>query len=347
MKLGFIVNQVVTELVTYTTTHLGFRALQMGHEVYVMGVGDMVYLPDGHVGALAHTVTKGVKSVEKYFAALQDEKVEKVMITSQDLDILWIRNDPSNDIETRPWAQAAGVVFSKIAMQQGVIVLNHPDTLFDSLNKMYFQHFPEIVRPRTLITRNPKDVLRFYEEQDQRIVLKPLQGSGGKDVFLLKEKATNLNSIVDAIARNGYVIAQEYLPKASEGDVRLVVMNGKALMKDGVYAAVRRKNGDADFRSNISAGGHAERAEVDESMLRIVDQIRPKLMQDGIFMVGLDIVGDKLMEINVFSPGGIKEAVDVEGVDFYEEVVQALERKVFYRDIYGGQVGNASLAVLE
>ena len=146
----------------------------------------------------------------------------------------------------------------KVAMQQGVIVLNHPDTLFDCQNKMYFQHFPEVVRPRTLITRRADDVQRFYEEQNHRIVIKPLQGSGGKDVFLLKEKATNLQSIVDAVARNGYVIAQEYLPQASEGDVRLIVMNGRTLQHEGKYLAVRRRNAEGDFRSNISAGGRSE-----------------------------------------------------------------------------------------
>ena len=347
MKLGFIVNDLATEKPTYTTIHLAFRALQMGHTVYLTGVGDLIYFPEGHMGARARTIDASVSTPEDLLTALQSKESEEALITARDLDVLWIRNDPSDDIETRPWAQLAGVVFGKIAMQQGVIVLNHPDTLFNCQNKMYFQYFPEAVRPRTIITRSAEDVQRFYEEQHEKIVIKPLQGSGGKDVFLLKEKDTNLHSIVDAVARNGYVIAQEYLPLASEGDVRLIVMNGQPLQRDGKYAAVRRMNADDDFRSNISAGGHAVSVEIDDTMLRLVDQVRPKLMQDGVFMVGLDIVGDKLMEVNVFSPGGIYEVAEVEGVDFFEPVIVALERKVHYKKLYGDRISNRELAVME
>ena len=347
MNLGFIVNDVASEKLVYATTHLAFRALQMGHRVYYTGVGDLIYFPEGAMGARARTVDSSVSTLEEFFAALQSDQNEEVTITAKDLDVLWIRNDPSDDIEIRPWAQMAGVVFGKVAMQQGVVVLNHPDTLFDCQNKMYFQQFPEVVRPRTIITRRADDVQRFYEEQDHRIVIKPLQGSGGKDVFLLKEKATNLHSIVDAVARNGYVIAQEYLPLASEGDIRLIVMNGRALQRDGKYVAVQRKNPDDDFRSNLSAGGHAVSVDVDDTMLRIVDQVRPKLLQDGVFMVGLDIVGDKLMEVNVFSPGGINDAAAIEGIDFNEPVIAALERKVYYQKLYGNRITNRELAVME
>ena len=346
MNLGFIVNDIASEKLTYATIHLAFRALQMGHTVYFTGVGDLIYFPEGHMGARARTVDSGVSTLEEFLDALQREENEARVITAKDLDVLWIRNDPSADIETRPWAQMAGVVFGKVAIEQGVVVLNHPDTLFDCQNKMYFQQFPEVVRPRTIITRRADDVQRFYEEQNHRVVIKPLQGSGGKDVFLLKEKATNLQSIVDAVARNGYVIAQEYLPLASEGDVRLIVMNGRALQRDGKYVAVRRKNDD-DFRSNLSAGGRAVSVDVDDAMLRIVDQVRPKLLRDGVFMVGLDIVGDKLMEVNVFSPGGINDAAAVEGIDFNEPVIAALERKVYYQKLYGNRVTNRELAVME
>jgi glutathione synthase len=346
MNLAFIVNDVATETAAYTTVQLAFRAQQLGHTVYLTGVGDLIYFPSGEMGARARTVTSEAASAEDYLAALQSDENEAVVITAADLDVLWIRNDPSVDIETRPWAQMAGVVFGKVAMELGVVVLNHPDTLFNCQNKMYFQHFPEVVRPRTLITRQVADVQRFYEEQNHRIVIKPLQGSGGKDVFLLKEKATNLQSIVDAVARNGYVIAQEYLPEAANGDVRLLVMNGRALQHEGKFVAVRRKNDD-DFRSNISAGGQAVSVEVTDTMLRLVDQVRPKLLHDGVFMVGLDIVGDKLMEVNVFSPGGIYEAVEVEGVDFYEPVIAALERKVYYKKLYGDRISNRELAVMD
>lgn len=346
MKIGFIVNQVETEIPTYTTVQLAFTAHRMGHEPYLMGVGDLVYFPEGHMGALARMPSKKFKSYENFIKSMQDPKSERVAITSHDLDVLYIRNDPSVDTENRPWAQNAGVIFGKIALNQGVIVLNHPDSLFDALNKMYFQHFPESVRPRTVISRNPEDIRQFYEDSEHQIVLKPLQGSGGKDVFLLKEKDTNLNQIVEAIARNGYVIAQEYLPEAKEGDVRLFMVNGQPLQRDGKYAAFRRRNKADDFRSNLSAGGKAVKTKVDDRILEIVDKIRPKLIQDGLFCVGLDIVGDKLMEINIFSPGGMLSASMLQEVNFFEPVVEAIEQKVYYKALYGDKISNKELAAL-
>lgn len=346
MKIGFVVNQVDTEVDIYTTTHLAFTAQKMGHEPYLMGVGDLVYYPEGYMGALACAPSKKFKTAENFLKDMQGKDANKVPITSHDLDVLFIRNDPSADTESRPWAQNSGINFGKIALNQGVIVLNHPNSLFDALNKMYFQHFPESVRPKTIITRNPEDIHNFYNDCDHRVVLKPLQGSGGKDVFLLKDKEINMKQIVEAISRNGYVIAQEYLPGAKDGDIRLFVVNGRALEKDGKYAAIRRKNSADDFRSNISAGGQTEKVDMDDTMLEIVEKIRPKLIQDGLFCVGLDIVGDKLMEINIFSPGGLVPACVLHEVDFFEAIISKIESKVYYKHLYGDTIGNRQLAIM-
>jgi glutathione synthase len=128
--------------------------------------------------------------------------------------------------------------------------------------------------------------------------------------------------------------------------VRLIVVNGEALHYKGKYAALRRVNSKDDIRSNMSAGGSAQQAVVDEKMLELVELVRPKLIQDGMFMVGLDIVGDKLMEINVFSPGGLNAASDMEGVDFSIPVIQALERKVHHKKTYGDQIDNKTVAMI-
>jgi glutathione synthase len=126
-------------------------------------------------------------------------------------------------------------------MQQGRIVLNDPDGLSKALNKMYFQDFPEEVRPRTLITRNRDDIKAFARRKSGRIVLKPLQGSGGQSVFLVRpEDASNLNQMIDAISRDGYVIAQEYLPAAARGRHAAVHDERRAAVREGKYAAFRR-----------------------------------------------------------------------------------------------------------
>ena len=127
---------------------------------------------------------------------------------------------------------------------------------------------------------------------------------------------SNLNQMVDAVSRDGYVIAQEYLPAAEEGDMRLFLMNGQPLRYRGKYAAFRRVRSGDDMRSNIHAGGKLREATVTDLQLRIAEIVRPKVVQDGMFLVGLDIVGDKLMEINVFSPGGLGSAQRFEKVNF-------------------------------
>lgn len=346
MNIAFIINDIKTEKAVYTTVHLALSAHKLGHKIYLVGAGDLAYIPDGQMSARAYTVedTK-YKSDKIFLTALQ--KSEPVRITSSELDVLFIRNDPSDDMIERPWAQNAPYVFGQIAMRNGVLVINHPVTLPNSINKMYFQHFPEIIRPRTIITRDPMELEEFFKEQKHKMILKPLQGSGGKNVFLIEEKTKkNLKQIIEAISRDGYIIAQEYLPKAKDGDTRMFLMNGEPLKVDGQYAAIRRVNADGDIRSNIHAGGHIEKAKVDENMLELAEALRPKLVKDGMFLIGIDIVGDKLMEVNVFSPGALNLMSRSYGVDFCKAVIKNIERKVHYKRIYGKDVDNATLAVL-
>ena len=161
-----------------------------------------------------------------------------------------------------------------------------------------------------------------------------------------KDDLANLNQMIDAVSRDGYVIAQEYLPQAEAGDTRLFVMNGAPLKVKGKIAAFRRVRTGGDMRSNIHAGGKLARAELDATALEIAEMVRPKLVQDGMWLVGLDIVGDKMMEINVFSPGGLGSAQKFEGVNFARGVVQDLERKVRYMQYYRRNFDNVELATL-
>lgn len=359
MKIAFATNEILTEYPSYTTVHLAFQAMKMGHEAYLTGVGELSYLSNGHMGGTAFRVEKGVESPEAMLQEMQESdghdivdtsspKTKRTHITSETLDVLFIRNDPSKDRENRPWAQSAGVVFGKIAARNGVIVLNDPDSLYNALNKMYFQHFPKLVRPRTVITRHLDDIRRFYDECDQKIVLKPLQGSGGKDVFLVKgPDAANLGQIVETVGRNGFVIAQEYLPAAADGDTRMFLMNGRPLENDGKIACFQRVNESDDFRSNMHVGGRPTKVEVTDEMLRLAEALRPKVIRDGLFMIGLDIVGDKLMEINVFSPGGMMSAGLQQDTEFFSAVIEAIEKKVYYRKIYEGRLDNKTLAVMD
>jgi len=279
--------------------------------------------------------------------AIRGPRARSQRITVDDLDVLMLRNDPAEDIGRRGWAQMAGIMFGRAALRRGVIVLNDPNGLAQAVNKMYFQLFPEEVRPATLITRDRDEIRAFARELGDDIVIKPLQGSGGQGVFLVRQNDLgNLNQMIEAVSRDGYVIAQQYLSEAAEGDMRLFVMNGLPLKYKGKYAAFRRLRSGDDIRSNIHAGGKKGQALVDERALRIAEIVRPKLVADGMFLVGLDIVGDKLMEINVFSPGGLGSAQTFEGVNFANAVIDSLERKVQYMGYYQRNFDNVDMATL-
>lgn len=348
MKIGFVVNDIQTEEPGYTTTRLAMAAVNRGHEVWMMGAGDFAYDPDEDIHARARSVPKSKYSNSDLFLRdLKGKKAKTERITVDALDVLMLRNDPSADIVHRAWAQAAGITFGRVAMRHGVIVLNDPNGLSRAMNKMYFQLFPVEVRPKTLITRDRGEIKEFAKEHGGSVVLKPLQGSGGQGVFLARpDDMANINQMVEAVSRDGYVIAQEYLPKAIEGDTRLFLMNGEPLKYKGKYAAFRRVRSGDDLRSNIHAGGKLKAASIDAAALRIAEIVRPKLVEDGMFLVGLDIVGDKLMEINVFSPGGLGSAQKFENVNFTHAVIEAMERKVEYMGYYRRNFDNREMAVL-
>jgi len=328
MTITFVVNQVRKEVAGYTTTALALEAHRRGHTVYYTGVGDLVYLPDGNLGAHCRKVPdREFRSRHTLLEAIVAE--EKQLVHSDSWDVLWLRNDPAADMERRPWAQDAGMLFGQLATHHGILVLNNPDGLIKASNKMYLQYFPESVRPQTVITRNMADVEAFYRDQQHRIILKPLKGSGGKNVFLIDKKDDkNRKQIVEAICRDGFAIAQEYLPAAKKGDIRLFLMDGEPLTVEKKVAAIQRVQQAGEIRSNIHQGGTAKPAKMTETIRKITEAVGPLLKEDGMFLVGLDIVGDKLMEINVFSPGGLIHASEFHKVDFMGEVISAVERKV-------------------
>jgi glutathione synthase len=345
MRIGFVVNQVATEQPEYTTTRLTLAAVSRGHDVCVLGVDDFAHEPDGSVAARVRPATgRDFGSVEDYLDYLRDDdSVEQVRV--DDLDVLFMRNDPADDLTDRPWAVTSGVLFGELAVARGVLVVNDPAGLADALNKTYFQHFPEEARPRTLITRDLEEIRSFVDELGGHAVLKPLQGSGGAGVFVVTgDESPNLNQIVETILRDGYVVAQERLPGAEEGDVRVFLMNGEPLRCDSAYAAFRRVNDTGDPRSNMHVGGRAEPVEMTAEMLALAEAARPKLLADGMFLVGLDIVGDKLMEVNVFSPGGLGSAQMLYDVDFAGVVVEDLERKIDIRAESDADIDNTALA---
>lgn len=347
MRIGFVVNNVDSEKAVYTTVRLAMTAHHRGHETWLMGVDDFAQRSDGTVVAHARTAKgRKHKTVDAYLASVQaNAGLEAISV--DDLDVVVMRNDPADDMVDRPWAVTSGVLFGQLSVARGTLVVNDPSALANAVNKTYFQHFPDAVRPRTLISREPADIAAFIGDMGGSAVLKPLQGSGGNNVFFVSsDESPNLNQMIEAVGRDGYIVAQEVLPGAEEGDVRMFVMNGEPLRVGGDFAAFRRVNTTADRRSNVRAGGQVQPVKVTDEMLQLAEAVRPKLLQDGMFLVGLDIVGDKLMEVNVFSPGGLGMAEKLYKVNFTDAVIDALEHKVAMRAHYPEGIANPRLATL-
>ena len=348
MLIAFFVNDIEREYENFTTTTLAHRAIGRGHRICYITPEDFVLDADDTLWAHGRFFPKrAYKTRSDFFKVLKDDdacKVERVDIA--EVDVLMLRNDPSIDFE-RPWAMEAGILFGRQAAKRGVIVLNDPDSLGRAVNKLYFQSFPAETRAETLITKHSEDIKKFAKEHRGNIILKPLQGSGGAGVFKVDPKdQSNLNQIIEAIGRDGYIIAQAYVSAAKKGDIRLFMMNGEPLQVDGKYAALRRVAAKGDIRANIHAGARAEPVEIGAAELKVAHAIRPKLIADGMFLVGVDIVGDKVLEVNVFSPGNLERCSELAGVDFSLAVLEAMERKVAIVEQYAGAFDNRHLAVL-
>lgn len=351
MLIAFFVNAMEDEYLHYTTTVLAHEAFRRGHDVCYVTPGDFVLGADDGMKVHARILRAGgtprpKRTLQAFFKDVQAVARTK-SIDALDIDVLMLRNDPSRDAAERPWAQAAGMQFGRLAAQRGVLVLNDPTALSQAIDKLYFQSFPREVRASTLISRSPADIKAFARKHNGKCVLKPLQGSGGSGVFLLDGKTgKNLNQMIEAIGRDGYIIAQAFVPGAEKGDIRLFLMNGVPLQVDGKYAAVRRVAGKQDIRSNVHAGGKPRKVRITERELQVAELVRPKLVRDGMFLVGLDIIGDTILEANVFTPGNLHACGEMAGVDFAPAILASIERKREIASQFPGQFDNRALAVM-
>lgn len=329
MNIAFLINQTHKEENGFTTTLLAYEALRRGHSIIYIGLADFVYRDEEHIEAHVRIILGGTEIASKEDMLSQLRNGKKQRYDMADIDVLWLRFDPVMDMYNRPWAAAMGLQFAQLVKRMGRLVINDPDQLMQASNKLYLENFPKAIRPKTLVTRFFSDVQEFLNKEDNKIILKPVKGSGGKNVFMITpEEQQNLKQTVEVIARDGYVIAQEYLPEAQKGDIRFFLLDGEPIQIDGAYAAVQRVQKEGEIRSNIHQGAKAAKANIDAAVLALVDQVKDKIKVDGMYLVGLDIVGSKIMEINVFSPGALGLASHLTGKDFVGHVIRHLEMKV-------------------
>jgi glutathione synthase len=232
------------------------------------------------------------------------------------LDAVLIRKDPPFDVAYLRVTQQLDFV------KQRVVVLNDPQGLRDANEKMFAFHFSEFM-PRSLVSSNPKDLLDFMAEVGGKAVLKPLDGAGGSGVVVLTAGDTNCRSLADVWTEEGRRLAlvQEYQPAVRIGDKRVLLLDGEPL---GAILRVPRAD---DVRANIHAGGQVVPTELTPKESELVTAVASKLRAHGLWFVGLDLIGEKLIEVNVTSPTGIQELSRFVGRAVEDDVITWLERK--------------------
>ena len=248
-------------------------------------------------------------------------------IVMDDLDALFLRNESIEDWQDRPWASPLGVVIGQMLKARGVTVVNDPKSLVRATSKLYLEEFPEKIRPRSLVTRDAEAIERFVAEVGHCVV-KPLYGAKGRNVFVIKdEDEANLAQITEAVLQDGYAIIQQFVDGGEDGDSRIFLLEGQILEHDGQLAAFRRVPTGNDPRANISTGGRAVPLEIGDVELGIVEAMSDKLVADGMYFVGIDVIGDKVLEINAESPGGMQAVERLYEIDVCPTIIETLERR--------------------
>jgi glutathione synthase len=232
-------------------------------------------------------------------------------------DAVFMRKDPPFDMSYFFATHLLGLVDAA-----KTLVVNDPRGLRDANEKLYALHFPGVVPP-SLVTARIDRLKAFLEELGGEMIVKPLDGCGGAGVFHLHRSDRNLNAILETSTDNGrrLIMAQRYVPEIRQGDKRLIVLDGRPL--GGVLRVPR----DDEHRGNIHVGGSVAKAEITARDHEICAALASRLKADGLYFVGLDIIGEWLTEVNVTSPTGVQEINTLDGVTLEANVIDFVEQR--------------------
>jgi glutathione synthase len=315
MKLLFVADPLEA-FKTYkdTTFSMMREAALRGHELLACEPTDLMWQRGSKVSApmRAFTLTGDEYA---WFKQSTDERVSTVLA---DVDAVIMRKDPPFDSE---YFYATHLL--EQAEREGARVFNKPAALRDHPEKLAILEFPQFITP-TLVTRSEADIKRFHAEHKD-IILKPLDGMGGMGIFRVGPDGLNLGSITETLNRGGAqtVMAQRYLTEIVKGDKRVLVIGGKPVP----HALARIPQG-SEIRGNLAVGGKGVAQPLSARDLEIAEALGPVLASRGLLLVGLDVIGDCLTEINVTSPTGFQEITQQSGFDVAKMFIDALEAAI-------------------
>jgi len=294
-----------------TTFAFMLEAIARGHEVYFAGLRDLV--ARGHQPYAFARRCEVARATPHY--KFLDEGSDFQL---EHFHAIFMRKDPPVDA---PFAYAAMLL--ALADTRRTFVMNRPHALLTANEKLYQLNFPEVIPP-TLVTYEVARLRKFMAEQGGQMIVKPLGGHGGEGVFLVSVGDRNLGAILETVTRfeTQPIMAQRYIPEVRSGDKRLIVLNGEPI---GGTLRVPR---DDEHRGNIHVGGNTIKAPITARDREICRVLRPRLEHDGLYFVGLDIIGDYVTEVNVTSPTGVQEIDRLDDVNLEAKVIDFVESRV-------------------
>lgn len=291
-----------------TTFALCLEAQKRGHSLYHY-TPDRLSMRDGVVSARVEDLS--VRDIEGDHFTLG----EQISRDLSEMDVVLLRQDPPFDMNYITTTHMLERIHPK------TLVVNDPAWVRNSPEKIFVTEFPDLM-PETLITKDPLEIAAFRKEFGD-IILKPLYGNGGAGVFHLADGDRNLTSLLEMFGQmfREPFIAQRYLKDVRAGDKRIILIDGEAV------GAINRVPSETDARSNMHVGGRAEKTELTEREREICARIGPSLRERGFILVGIDVIGDYMTEINVTSPTGIREVKKFGGADIAALFWDAVEAK--------------------
>lgn len=289
------------------------EAQRRGHQLMACEPKDLMWQRGGRVMAYVRDIQL-TGDADDWFVAAQQAPDERPQVLAE-VDAVLMRKDPPFDSEYFYATHLLGQ-----AQREGARVFNDPAALRNHPEKLAIMEFPELIAP-TLVTRDAADVRRFHEEHGD-IILKPLDGMGGMGIFRVGPDGLNLGSITETLNRHGAqsLMVQKFLPSIAQGDKRVLLIGGKPVP----YSLARIPQG-SEIRGNLAAGGKGVAQPLSARDREIAEALGPVLLARGLLLVGLDIIGEHLTEINVTSPTCFQEIFDQTGCDVAELYLDALE----------------------
>jgi glutathione synthase len=311
LTMAFVMDPIQAIDITKDTTFLlMWEAQRRGHRVLYVDPAELGVV-DRCAAARARPVT-----LRREVGNHVDVGPARSLVLDDDVDLVWQRKDPPVD--------AAYVTATQIlGLCRRALVLNRPASILARNEKLYALEFPELMA-ETTVTRSIPELVDFMAKLGGEMIVKPLDGKGGEGIFHVRNEDRNLFSILETATDFGrrWTMAQRYLPAVRQGDKRILLLDGEAL------GALLRVPAERETRSNLHVGGRPVRTALDEADRAIVARIGPSLRRDGLFFVGIDVIGGRLTEINVTSPTGMHEIDALDGVALETRVIEAAERLV-------------------